>query len=89
MDFSLDDIEVLIEALGEWESSDTQSSFMTGILGMMLSGKENREQEKDEFTSKMKEAAEKTKLKKETSTILKAKLFQIKREMAIGKLNKV
>lgn len=84
MELTIEDIDVLIEAVEKWETADASDDLMFGMMGIMLAGsKENadkilKEQEVDRANSK-----EKRQVKKERAVLLKAKLIQMKDAMII------
>lgn len=88
--FSIEDIETLIEALGDWENKHLESCFSVGVLGILLApNDEPYEKQKQELTNSFNDAAGKTKMRKETSILLKAKLIQLKQAIAIKNLEKM
>lgn len=74
-DLTVTEIDTLMEALDAWESKDMGDTLMTGMLSMALLSKEDA---KAEMEKEMAEAREKTRRKKETSILLKAKLIGMK-----------
>ncbi len=76
---NLEDIEVLIEALGKWETADSMSEMTGDLLGIILSPNEEKAKEyADQSKAKSEERKLKGRVKAEQSILLKAKLIHMK-----------
>ena len=81
-DLTYQDIVTLIEALDAWERIEASDSMMIDLIGTVLMPQEKTK----EFAEKRKAAtiqiANKAKIRKETSVMIKAKLFQMRNALA-------
>jgi hypothetical protein len=86
-DLTHEDMTILIEAVDEWVSKGLTGEMMGDIFGAMLLDKSDPEQKaKWEQEREMKRLAQQVEKeqRKETATLLKAKLIMLRRTTAIG-----
>jgi hypothetical protein len=86
MEIENDDIDVLLEALTAWESKDFGTDIMFSLMGSIFVDKKDPEAKAkhDESERQRKATAEQeSKMRKETSVLLKAKLIKLKQSIAI------
>lgn len=80
MDFTIDDLNVLMEAMEAWENKDTAGELMGSLLTAMLAPhdtdeqKANLQREQDEARLRATDAKN---MRKERSILLRAKLIQM------------
>lgn len=90
---NLDDqeLDILIEALEAWEYKDACMQLMNVMMSTMIIDSLDARQ-LEEYESKKQEYNDeielKTKLRKETSTLIKAKLIKFKQDAALKRLEK-
>jgi len=79
MDLTIDELNILIDAMTAWESRDSFSQMTGALMGAMLAqDDEQREANKAKFEQDMEEKAEQQRREKETSIMIKAKLIGMK-----------
>lgn len=87
-----DEIEMLVEALEVWENDTGSGNLMVDIIEHMLARdcnpeqKERMRREKNDFKTK---CEEEKKMRKEISTLLKAKLILMKKDIDIKELERL
>lgn len=90
--FSREDVEVLIESVGDWESVGNQEYHVLNMIkNAPLPPNEHEafepmSQIKQYFRDREKEILSSRALRQETAVFLKAKLMLVRRDLAIGKL---
>lgn len=84
---TLEDCEILIEALSAWETQESRNAMLGNIMGMTFAGigketQEEREKALADATTKAKQEQDNIQLqeksKREQSILLKAKLIHIR-----------
>ena len=91
-DFSRQDVEVLIESVGDWESVGNQEYHVLNKIKDVPLPRSDHEafepmtQMKQYFKEREKEILASRALRQETAVFLKAKLMLVRRDLAIGKL---
>lgn len=91
MELNENDIDVLLESLVAWESKDFGTDLMMTLVESMFTDKKDPEQKakmESDRLERQKKSENESKLRKETSTLLKAKLIQFKQTLAVNKLEK-
>lgn len=79
MDLTIDDINILIEAMDAWESRGSTGHLMGDLVGMMIANTpEQKEQAKAERAEERIKREASSLHDKEISVLLKAKLIQMK-----------
>jgi hypothetical protein len=88
-EFYRDDIETLIESVGDWEASNNHDYYLLQLVKSMPMPPEDHEsydvmmQVKDSFKQKEKEIVKSRDVRQEKSVFLKAKLMLVRRDLAI------
>lgn len=88
-EFFRDDIETLIESVGDWEASNNHDYYLLQLVKSMPMPPEDHEsydvmmQVKDSFKQKEKEIVKSRDMRQEKSVFLKAKLMLVRRDLAI------
>lgn len=78
-DLNLEDVNLLIEAIGSWESSPTTTGMMGDLIGMSLApSKEKAEEFLEERKEREADKAEERQRRKERAILLQAKLIYLK-----------
>ena len=82
------ELDVLIEALKEWERKDDFGAFSEAMIGAMLYQKGTPEYDsmQEEMRNKKVEREKNRKIREETSVLIKAKLIQAKQDKTIDRL---
>jgi hypothetical protein len=87
--FNTEELNLLIEALETWESAEITSGMFASVVTAGLTARETtREQAIQQVKKEMDEAHRKTGIRRERSTLMKAKLIQMKQSLAADRLLK-
>ncbi len=70
------EIELIEKALDTYEREASSEALMGSMLGMMLTPKDQRDEEKLRFKAEMEKAEEEMRHRRRVSTLLRAKLYQ-------------
>lgn len=83
MQFTIQEINQLLEALRIWESEPNASGLQSSMLGIMLSGPDtNRVERERQMTSTMEKAKRESDVRRDQSIMIQAKLIQLRNELA-------
>lgn len=84
------EINILIEALDEWEQKGLMSNLMGGLMGSMMIKEDEAKAEWEEIQEKKRKEFEmEQRERKEESLLLKAKLVGMKRDLAVEEANDI
>lgn len=70
------ELDILDQALDSYEKEAGNGALFSGMIGCMLSSKEERDNEKSRFRTEMEKAREEARQRKQQTTLIRAKLYQ-------------
>ena len=76
IELSNHEIEMIDKSLTAWDREVQTDAMMGGLFGVMLSGKDEKQDAKDKFTAENKAATEESAKRKRSCVMLRAKLYQ-------------
>jgi hypothetical protein len=82
---TVDDINLLMEAVNAWEQKDTKDLMVTSVLSMMLC--KNEQQAKsmlEEHKLEQKKLDESKQIRQERAILIKAKLIQLRDKLEVN-----
>lgn len=82
MDFSIQEINILIDALKEWRSAPGSNAFSSTLFGtIMMAGREDAEAFRAEAQRDIAKAKMEQRQREEDAIIIQAKLLQMRRDL--------
>lgn len=83
MQFTIQEINQLIEALRVWEDEPTASGLQASMLGAMFSSPDkDRSAREQQMTRTMEKAQRDTNVRRDQSIMIQAKLLQLRNDLA-------
>ncbi len=76
------EIDIINEALGLWETDPQSGGMTTELIGMMLCPPDHREEFKTDRAQRMRQGAEESQKSKRQSVVLRAKIVQAENRMS-------
>ena len=84
--FSEKELEILFDAMGNWESAPAKEGFNKALMGMMLPDQSKQERE-EKMTQRMAGGDAESKTRQETSILIRAKIVHMK-NIILSKVDK-